>query len=149
MATHASRRTDKTGKDFENFCEHLLSLAGHNVEEQVNIGLRPTGGAHNTDLIIKNYQYDTDVIVSLKYQDVAGTAEEKIPYEQMCLQHACETYDYSEAFIVLAGPGWKHDQSYRDGVFSKWMNTPNVCVLDFDEFLEEFELWETYLEEVM
>jgi hypothetical protein len=24
MATHASRYTDKTGKDFEYFCEHLV-----------------------------------------------------------------------------------------------------------------------------
>ena len=91
MATHASRRTDKTGKDFENLCEYILCLSGVNVEEQVNIGLRPTGGAHNTDLIV-----DEEVIVSLKYQDVAGTAEEKIPYEQMCLQHACETYGYKK-----------------------------------------------------
>ena len=135
MATHASRRTDKTGKDFENFCEHLLSLAGHNVEEQVNIGLRPTGGAHNTDLI-----FEEKIIISLKYQDVAGTAEEKIPYEQMCLQHACETYGYEYAIVVLAGPGWKHDQRYVENVFGKWMNTPDVQVLDFDSFVKHFNL---------
>ena len=87
MATHASRRTDLTGKEFEYFCLHILETAGYDVEEQTNIGLRPTGGAHNTDLIVNG-----DTIISLKYQDVAGTAEEKIPYEQMCLQHACETY---------------------------------------------------------
>ena len=144
MATHASRRTDKTGKDFENFCEHILSLAGINVDEQVNIGLRPTGGAHNVDLVVEE-----NVLVSLKYQDVAGTAEEKILYEQACLQHACETYGYTKAFVVLAGPGWKHDQSYRDDVFSEWMNTPNVSIINFDGFLEEFQLWETYLTEVM
>ena len=144
MATHASRRTDKTGKDFEHFCEHLLSLAGLNVEEQVNIGLRPTGGAHNTDLVV-----DQSTIVSLKYQDVAGTAEEKIPYEQMCLQHACFTYGYESGIIVLAGPGWKHDNAYRNDVFETWMHTPNVTVLNFDEFLTKFELWETYLNAVM
>lgn len=144
MATHASRRTDKTGKDFENFCEYLLSLAGRSVDEQVNIGLRPTGGAHNVDLIVEE-----NVLVSLKYQDVAGTAEEKIPYEEMCLQHACQNYGYTKAFVVLAGPGWKHDQSYRDDVFSEWKNTPNVSIINFDEFLEEFQLWETYLTEVM
>ena len=139
MATHAPRRTDKTGKDFEYLCEHMLSVAGHNVDEQVNIGLRPTGGAHNTDLIVDN------TIVSLKYQDVAGTAEEKIPYEQMCLQHACFNYGYDSAIIVLAGPGWTHRDEYRDGVFDTWMHTPNVRVLNFEEFLSHFDLWETYL----
>ena len=144
MATHASRRTDKTGKDFENLCEYILCLSGVNVEEQVNIGLRPTGGAHNTDLIV-----DEEVIVSLKYQDVAGTAEEKIPYEQMCLQHACETYGSPPAVLVLAGPGWTHDDSYRENVFGQWMNTPDVSIINFDEFLDEFQLWETFLSEVL
>ena len=138
MATHASRQTDQTGKDFEYLCEYLCEQAGLNVDEQVNIGLRPTGGAHNTDLIVDG------VIVSLKYQDVAGTAEEKIPYEQMCLEHACFTYGYDSAIIVLAGPGWKHDDSYREGVFSTWMHTPHVRVLNFDEFLTHFNLWDTY-----
>ena len=135
MATHASRRTDLTGKEFEYFCLHILETAGYDVEEQTNIGLRPTGGAHNTDLIVNG-----DTIISLKYQDVAGTAEEKIPYEQMCLQHACETYGYKRALIVLAGPGWKHDQRYVEGVFDQWMNTPNVEVVDFPGFTEVFNI---------
>lgn len=145
MATHASRYTDKTGKEFENFCEHLLSVAGYNVEEQVNIGLRPTGGTHNVDLLVS---IDDDVrhIVSLKFQEVAGTAEEKIPYEQICLQHACETYNYETAIIVLAGPGWKHDDCYREGTLNKWMNVPFVKVMNFDEFLEMYDLWEKFLE---
>ena len=144
MATHASRRTDKTGKDFENFVYHLLDLGGYNVEDQVNIGLRPTGGAHNTDIVV-----DEETIISLKYQDVAGTAEEKIPYEQICLQHGCETYGYKKAYILLAGPGWKHDQTYIDGGLNKWMTTPNVEVIDFDTFLDTFELHETFLNTVL
>ena len=134
MATHASRRTDKTGKEFEYYCEHVLTNAGYDVQEQENIGLRPTGGAHNTDLIVDG------TIVSLKYQDVAGTAEEKIPYEMMCLEHACFTYGYDGAIIVLAGPGWKHDDAYRAGVFDTWMHTPSVRVMNFDEFEQHFSL---------
>lgn len=138
MATHASRNTDRTGKSFEYLCEHMLSLADYNVDEQVNIGLRPTGGEHNTDLIVDSQ------IISLKYQDVAGTAEEKIPYEMMCLEHACFTYGYESAIIVLAGPGWKHDDSYREGVFSTWMHTPHVRVLNFDEFIAQYNLFDVY-----
>ena len=141
MATHASRRTDLTGKAFENLCYDLLDRAGYNVEEQVNLGLRPTGGAHNVDLeVIEDEVLGTRGLISLKYQDVAGTAEEKIPYEQMCLQHACETYGYAYAIIVLAGPGWKHDQRYVENVFGKWMNTPDVQVLDFDSFVKHYNL---------
>jgi len=149
MATHASRYTDKTGKEFENFCHHLFDTAGYNVEEQVCIGTRPTYGKHNVDLEVFIQEFDIRVLVSLKYQDVAGTAEEKIPYEQMCLQAACEEYEYNKAYIVLAGPGWKHDDSYRDGVFDKWMSTPDVSVLNFDEFLNEFNLLDSYNEIVV
>ena len=141
MATHASRRTDLTGKAFENLCYDLLDSAGYNVEEQVNLGLRPTGGAHNVDLVvITDELFDERILVSLKYQDVAGTAEEKIPYEQMCLQHACETYDYARAIVVLAGPGWKHAGHYVVDGFSQWMNTPDVKVVTFDGFINEFSL---------
>ncbi len=135
MATHASRQTDQTGKSFEYLCEHLLDVAGYDVNEQVSIGLRPTGGTHYTDLIV-----DDGIILSLKYQDVAGTAEEKIPYEQICLQHAVEQYNYKKGIIVLAGPGWKHDDCYRDNCLSQWLNTPDVIILNFDEFLTEFNL---------
>jgi hypothetical protein len=137
MATHASRQTDQTGKAFEYLCEHLLDVAGYDVNEQVCIGVRPTGGCHNTDLIVEN------TIISLKYQDVAGTAEEKIPYEQICLQHAIETYAYTRAIIVLAGPGWKHDDCYRDNCLSNWLTTPDVFVMNFDEFLTEYQLHDT------
>ena len=58
-----TRRTDLTGKHFENFCLLILEDHDYSVEEQVNIGLRPTVGAHNTDLIV-----DVTTIVSLKYQ---------------------------------------------------------------------------------
>ena len=145
MATHASRYTDKTGKEFENFCCDLLDRADYNVEEQVCIGTRPTYGKHYVDLeVILDEEFNKRNIISLKYQDVAGTAEEKIPYEQMCLQAACEEYGYNKAYIVLAGSGWKHDDSYRDGVFDKWMSTPDVFVLNFDEFLQEFNLTDKY-----
>ena len=121
----------KAGKEFENFVVHHLEQIGLDVEEQVCIGLRPTGGAHIVDAIAKG-QY----LNSFKYQFVAGTAEEKIPYEQCCLQHACDTYGYKKAFLVLAGPGWKHDTEYKEGCFAKYLNTPNVEVVSYEEFMK-------------
>ena len=135
MSTNAPRYTDKTGKFFENYCQHVLESANYNVDEQVYIGLRPTGGGHSTDLII-----DNKFIISLKYQKVAGSAEEKIPYEQICLQHAIEEYGYAKAYIVLAGFGWKHDDSYIQGKLNKWLTTPNVEVISFEQFLNIFNL---------
>jgi len=138
--THAPRRTDKTGKYYEYFIEYLLGRKGYNVDEQDNIGLRPTGGEHNTDLIVEDWDTGEKEIISLKIQMGQGTAEEKVPYEAMCLQHACETYGYTHAVIVLAGDGWKHDDAYINGAFSKWMNTPDVEVISHDTFMERYDL---------
>ena len=141
MATHASRRTDKTGKYFEYFIEYLLSKKGYNVDEQVTIGLRPTGGNHNVDLVVSDWDgTEEQELVSLKYQDVAGTAEEKIPYEIMCLQDAVNSGRYVSALIVLAGKGWQHADSYINGAFNKFMNCPDVQVIDYDTFVERYQL---------
>lgn len=144
MATNASRYTDK-GNSFEKFCHYLLYCSKYNVEEQVYIGLRPTGGGHIVDLEVVNDEYfNVCILISLKYQEVDGSAYEKLLYEQVCLQAACEEYGYTKAYIILAGDGWKHGDSFRKGAFSKWVTTPNVFVLDFDEFLSEFNLTDNY-----
>ena len=135
MSTNASRRTHKTGKYFEYFCEYVLSEAGYNVDEQVCIGLSPHGGHHNKDLIIEE-----EDILSLKFQQVQGTAESKI-IEEMCdLQDACDRYGYKRAIIVLAGNGWKHADALISGVYRKWVNTPDVQVVYYQTFLDIYEL---------
>ena len=121
----------KAGKEFENFVVHHLEEMGLDVEEQVCIGLRPTGSCHIVDVIV-----ESEILGSLKYQFVAGTAEEKIAHEQCCLQHACDTYGYKKAFLVLAGPGWKHAKAYKEGCFAKYLRTPNVEVVSYEEFME-------------
>ena len=131
--TNPSRDTARTGKSFEYWCQNLLEKHGYNVDEQINIGLRPHGGEHNTDLIV-NHDDGTREIVSCKYQEVQGTAESKIVEEQCDLQHAVEHYGYKRAIIVLAGNGWRHKDALVSGCYSKWVTTPDVKVVDYDTF---------------
>ena len=139
--THNPRNTDKTGGKFEYFAEYALEEAGYNVESQVTVGVRPHGGRHVVDIVVNEDEVnDIRTIVSLKYQEVSGTAEEKIPYEEMCLQDACERYGYERAIIVLAGPGWAHADAYINGEFNNWMSTPKVDVMGYDEFVTTYSL---------
>ena len=88
-----------------------------------------------TDLIIEE-----EDILSLKFQQVQGTAESQI-IEEMCdLQDACDRYGYKRAIIVLAGNGWKHADALISGVYRKWVNAPDVQVVYYQTFLDIYEL---------
>ncbi len=56
-------------------------------------------------------------LISLKWQQVSGTAEQKVPFEAMCLTEAVRTSagDYSSAYLVLGGPGWKLREFFTGG----------------------------------
>jgi len=41
------------------------------------------------------------VLVSLKWQQTSGTAEQKVPFEVMCLADAVRTKKADRAFLVL------------------------------------------------
>ena len=46
-------------------------------------------------------------LISLKWEQVAGTAEQKVPFEIICLSEALEGGDYAGAYLVLGGERWR------------------------------------------
>ena len=61
--------------------------------------------------------------VSLKWQQTSGTAEQKVPYEAMCLIEAarCEPERYEKAYLVLGGPAWTLRDFYTEGGLWEYM----------------------------
>ena len=53
----------------------------------------------------------------VKWQQVAGTAEQKVPFEVICLLDALDENPgkYAKAYIVLGGEGWKLRGFYTSG----------------------------------
>ena len=45
-------------------------------------------------------------LISLKWQQSSGTAEQKVPFEVICLVDAMQSGGYKKAYLVLAGNGW-------------------------------------------
>ena len=79
---------------------------GYECTKRTGVGRRPAGGKHIVGAIaIKG---DQKVIVSLKWQQVGGTAEQKISYEVICMLKALKDNQgtYSKAYVVLGGEGW-------------------------------------------
>jgi hypothetical protein len=137
MATNASRDTT-TGKSYEDVIEELLiEHTDHKVESQVNIGSKRNGGKHYIDILLNGI-----ILLSLKFQRVQGTAEEKIPFEIMKLQHAVDDHGYKFAVLVLAGPdkAWKWKDYYLSEEFQSNMKKiyPDVRIISHEQFIEEF-----------
>jgi len=137
MATSASRDTT-TGTNYETEVENLLEeFSDHKVESQVWIGKKRNGGKHRLDILL-----DETELISLKYQRVLGTAEEKIPFEFMKLQHAIDDYGYKSATIVIAGPdkAWKWKDYYLSDEFRAKMKSiyPDVRIIDHNQFVQEY-----------
>ena len=153
MATTASRDTT-TGtlneKEIEKF---LVENFADAVKSQVNIGKKRNDGLHVVDVLIGGETYTPKgkkrpiskhkggKLISLKYQQVAGTAEEKVPFEVMKLQDAIDDYGYESAIIVLCGNnGWTWKDEYLSDRFMKRMKLigPDVTIMSQEEFLLEY-----------
>jgi hypothetical protein len=84
-----------------------LERGGYEYSRQVEIGERLGGGKHVVDLVAYN-EGGRGFLVSLKWQQTSGTAEQKVPYEALCLIDAvlAEPERYEKAYLVLGGPSW-------------------------------------------
>ena len=73
----------------------------------MRIGVRPGGRRHVIDVLATDGQ-GRKYLVSLKWQQVSGTAEQKVPFEAICLAEAIRTGEgeYHKAYLVLGGDGW-------------------------------------------
>lgn len=135
-----TQRDTTTGLRFEKALTfHLEQTKLHDVKTQVIIGNKRNGSKHRVDIIL-----DDKELISLKYQGVAGTAEEKVNHEFMKLQHAIEDYGYESATIVIDDPNgaWTWKDFYLSEEFKAQMKTlyPAVSIMDSMEFSELYNL---------
>ena len=80
-----SPRDTRTGHVLENMVLPALTRGGYSFQSQVNIGQTLGGGRHIVDVLAK--KDDRQFLISLKWQQVGGTAEQKVPFEVMRLVH--------------------------------------------------------------
>lgn len=93
-----------------------LQRGGYGCEKQALIGCRPGGRKHKVDAIAtKDGQR---ILVSLKWQQVSGTAEQKVPFEVICLAEVVNCGACATAYLVLGGDGWTLRNYYVEGGLS-------------------------------
>src|SRR3989344_2709488 len=116
-----SPRNTNTGGVLENMILPALQRGGYSAQKQVNICIRLGGkGKHMVDAVAE--KEGEKVLVSSKWQQTAGTAEQKVPFEVMCLTEALTDNGstYSRAYIILGGDGWKLRDFYIEGGMNKF-----------------------------
>ena len=96
----------RTGSTLEVTVEAVLLNNSYAVQKQQIVGTKPGGGRHKVDLVGMRPN-GSKFFVSLKWQQTAGSAEEKIPFEVIKLLHALrENAEYDKAYIVVGGDGF-------------------------------------------
>ena len=130
-------RNTTTGKQFETEVKMALQGLGFRVAEQVQVGTRPNGGKHMIDIVAKKGEHSW--LISLKWQQSSGTAEQKVPYEVICLSEALKQSrgQHKAAYLVLGGDGWTLKKFYLSGGLDRHLSLDQpVQVLSLDRLLE-------------
>lgn len=124
-------RNTSTGAVFEAMVLPALQRGGYSFKTQVLVGQRCGGGVQKVDAVAQ-CGMDT-VLVSLKWQQTSGTAEQKVPFEVMCLADAVRAGHAHRAYLVLGGDGWKLRDYYTSGRMAEHLvhaNLVNVVTLE-------------------
>src|SRR5262245_56700814 len=95
-----------------------LKNGGYAYKTQQHIGKRLGVGKHMIDVVAN--KDDRTILVSMKWQQVSGTAEQKVPYEVICLMEALESKEYAKAYLVLGGDKWSLREMYVSGGLAKF-----------------------------
>jgi hypothetical protein len=127
-------RDTRTGDVLERMVLPALELGGYSCKRRITIGKRFGARKHVVDAIAE--KGGAKILVSLKWQQVSGTAEQKIPFEVMCLAEAVEAGEFLKAYVVLGGDGWTLRELYTRGVLDKYLrNVGSVHVISLERFI--------------
>lgn len=106
-------RDTRTGGVLEAMVLPALKRGGYSYQTQVVVGKRLGGSKHKVDAVAE--KNGERIIVSMKWQQVGGTAEQKVPFEVMCLAAEVKSGAFHKAHLVLGGEGWTLREFYTSG----------------------------------
>lgn len=124
----------RTGGVLERMVLPALDQGGYSYRVQVKLGQRLGCGNHFVDAVAE--KDGRTFLVSVKWQQVSGTTEQKVPFEVICLVEAMEAGHYDRAYVVLGGEGWKLRGFYTGGGLKKYLkDADKVEVLTLESFV--------------
>lgn len=132
-------RDTRTGTVLEQMVLPALTRGGYTYETQKHIGTRLGGRRHIVDVLAVDaagHKY----LVSLKWQQVGGTAEQKVPFEVICLADAIINNggQFRKAYLVLGGAGWSLRNFFVGGGLSSHLTHSGlVSIVTLEDFVAQ------------
>jgi hypothetical protein len=124
----------RTGGVLERMILPALDQGGYTYETQVHLGQRLGLGRHVVDAVA--HKDGRNILISLKWQQVSGTAEQKVPFEVICLLEALSAAQHDKAYLVLGGEGWSLRTFYTSGGLKPFLINPEkVDVVTLEGFV--------------
>ena len=132
-----SPRDTRTGGVLEQMILPALRLGRYEFETQAVVGVRPSGRQHRVD-VLATKQEELSILISLKWQQVSGTAEQKVPYEIISLADIIlnNPDKYKTAYLVLGGTNWTLRDYYLSGDLKKHLIYSGLInVISLEDFI--------------
>jgi hypothetical protein len=127
-------RNTNTGAVLEAMVVPALERGGYTCQTQATVGTRCGGGTHKVDAVAS--KDGQSVLVSLKWQQTGGTAEQKVPFEVMCLADAIRGKLAERAYLVLGGDGWSLRDYFTSGALAEHLvHASMVQVVSLERFV--------------
>jgi hypothetical protein len=112
-----------------------LDRGGYAHNSQGVVGVRLGGGGRHKVDVLAEKGIDK-FLISLKWQQTGGTAEQKVPFEVMCLADTLNRHGHTHAYIVLGGEGWTLRNFYTSGGLNEYLkNCDKVNILTLEQFV--------------
>lgn len=127
-------RNTRTGFVLERMVLPALEQGGYSCRLQAKLGQRFGIGSHVVDAIAE--KEGKEILISVKWQQVSGTAEQKVPFEVICLLEAIDSGPYQKAYLVLGGEGWTFRNFYTSNGLAKYLSYGDrVEILTLEAFV--------------
>lgn len=152
------QRNTTTGSVLEKMILPALRKGNYHYRRRVSLRHWLTGKKYIAD-VVAWYNTEKLFLVSLKWQQVSGTTEQKIPFEVISLTEialnwnretkkkiVCQKVGCNQEFIlgsglikpylVLGGPGWSLRDFYIKADFQKYLIHANVVkIITLEDFI--------------
>jgi hypothetical protein len=130
-------RDTRTGAVLESIILPALTRGGYTFRKQVLVGARPGGRDHKIDVLAQD-KAGHSYLVSMKWQQVGGTAEQKVPFEVICLVDIMtrQADKFRGAYLVLGGTVGHCATFYIAGGLAEYIkHTERITITDLEHFV--------------
>jgi PD-(D/E)XK nuclease superfamily domain len=129
-----SPRDTRTGKVLEAMILPALERGGYRYQTQQKVSERPGGHRHYVDALAE--KDGERYLISLKWQQTSGTAEQKVPFEVISLADAVQKGGFAKAYLVLGGEGWNLRDFYTEGgLKARLVDSDKVEIVTLEHFV--------------